>query len=161
MPYMSPSGMHWRCSIGSVDSFYRNHGAILCESAASFLDESQPQTAAAIARYSSAQGNHYFDWNDSEQDDARSLADKFVNRLQRLADRGKGWDYPYAGWYLHMLGLAEGGWLPVVLADYVDVKFDSVPLNDVRPREWTGEEDGETPVLSMPPPGELQQDYRP
>jgi hypothetical protein len=29
MPHMSPSGLHWRCAIGSADYFYRNHGARL------------------------------------------------------------------------------------------------------------------------------------
>ena len=28
MPFMSPSGVHWRCLIGPVTLFYRNHGAI-------------------------------------------------------------------------------------------------------------------------------------
>ena len=31
MPFMSPSGVYWRCWIGPVKFFYRNHGAILRE----------------------------------------------------------------------------------------------------------------------------------
>jgi hypothetical protein len=31
MPFMSPSGAYWRCWIGPVKLFYRNHGAILHE----------------------------------------------------------------------------------------------------------------------------------
>jgi len=31
MPYLSPSGAYWRCEVGPVDTFYRNHGAILRE----------------------------------------------------------------------------------------------------------------------------------
>jgi hypothetical protein len=103
MPYMSPSGLHWRCSIASVDSFYRNHGAILSENTTALLDDSRTQTGMTIARYSSAQDNHYFDWDDSTKDDARTLADKFETRFSHLAERSKGWDYAYAGWYLHML----------------------------------------------------------
>jgi len=148
--------MHWRCTISLVDFFYRNHGAILENAALAF----QPQSTARVAHYSSGQENRYFGWDDSTQENARSLADKFVDRFCWLAERGRGWDYPYAGWYLHMYGLAEAGWLPVVLSDYADVTFDCVPLNDVRSRELNRDDDGEMPVLSMPPPGELQQDYR-
>jgi hypothetical protein len=29
MPFMSPSGLYWRCWIGPSEFFYRNHGAML------------------------------------------------------------------------------------------------------------------------------------
>ena len=143
MPYMSPSGAYWRCEIGPIECFYRNHGAVL-----------QDLGPTPIARYSSGAENHYFEWRDAEQDDARSLATKFIERFDRLAERARGWDYPYAGWYLHLLGLAEDGWLPFVIADYADVKFNCVPLDDVRPPAWKDENRDEKPFLSMPPPGE-------
>jgi hypothetical protein len=66
MPYIAPSGGFWRCTIGAADLFYRNHGAILRE----ILD---PDSGDTVARYSTAQENHYFDWRDAEQDNARSL----------------------------------------------------------------------------------------
>jgi hypothetical protein len=121
-------------------------------------DGDEVQATAMVARYTSGQDNHYFDWNDAEQDDVRSLANKFLDRFRRLADFGKGWDYPYAGWYQRLLWLAEAGWLPVVLRDYNPVSYDRVPLDDVRPKEWHVDKD-ETPILPLPPPGELQQDY--
>ena len=69
------------------------------------------------------------------------------------------WAMPhYAGWYQRLLGLAEAGWLPVVLRDYNPVSYDRVSLDDVRPKEWHVDKD-ETPILPLPPPGELQQDY--
>jgi hypothetical protein len=117
MPYMSPSGAYWRCVIGPVDDFCRNHGAILAGGESS-----------ETANYSSGQENEYFGWIDAGKDDARSLADKFVGRFDRLAERGRGWDYPYAGWYVHLLGLAETGWLPFVLSDNVETRFNCVPL---------------------------------
>jgi hypothetical protein len=40
---------------------------------------------------------------------------------QRLSEQGKGFDYSYAGWYLQLLGLAEAGWLPIVLTDYTPI----------------------------------------
>ena len=64
------------------------------------------------------------------------IGSSIVFRL--LADTGQGWDYHYAGWYQRLLGLAEAGWLPVVLRDYSEVSWDRIPLEDVRPREWRG-----------------------
>src|SRR5271169_4742457 len=101
MPYMAPSGGYWRCTIAAADLFYRNHGAILKEFAA--FDDGN-QASAGIARYSSGQDNHYFDWTDAEQDNTRSLAEKFMRRFQKLREQGQGSDYSYAGWYLRLLG---------------------------------------------------------
>lgn len=149
MPYVSPSGAYWRCVIGPVDAFYRNHGAILSEGA----------SPAPIASYSSSQENEYFGWNDAGEDGARALAEKFVQRFDRLGEAERGWDYPYAGWYVHVLGLAERGWVPVVLADGVETRFNCVPLDDVRSAAWKDDRDDGKPFLSMPPAGELRQDY--
>jgi hypothetical protein len=155
MPYMAPSGMHRHCTIGAAELFYRNHGAILSEIAASDSDD---QATAEVARYTSAEDNHYFGWTDAEQDNARSLADKFVKRFSRLVDRGKGWDYGYAGWYVGLQGLADACWLPVVLSDYTPVVYDHIPLTDVRPEEQRLDVD-EAPSLPLPPPGSLQRDH--
>ena len=157
MPFMSPRGNHWRCWIGPVKFFYRNHGAILHELMPGSDDEAQER--ACIAWYTSGQTNQYSGWKDAQMDDVRSLADKFLNRFRLVADSSRGWDYPYAGWYQRLLGLAEAGWLPVVLRDYSEVSYDRIPLDDVRPREWHLDQE-EVPVLALPPPGELQQDYR-
>src|SRR5262249_44202109 len=100
-----------------------------------------------------------FGWRDAQKDDVRSLADKFLNRFRVVADSGHGWDYPYVGWYQRLLGLAEAGWLPIVLRDYSDVSYDRIPLDDVRPKEWHVDHE-ELPILPLPPPGELQRDYR-
>ena len=75
-----------------------------------------------------------------------------------LARRGKGWDYPYAGWYLRLQGLADAGWLPVVLSDDARVVYDQISLRDVRPKGWRRDVDEEI-ILPLPPAGELQQDY--
>ncbi|UFW38268.1 hypothetical protein [Bradyrhizobium sp. WSM471] len=148
MPYISASGGHWRCFIGPVEAFYRNHGAMLREF-----------TAANPARYSTAQQNGYFGWNDAGQDDARSLADKFVERFANLAEKGKGWDYPYAGWYVHMLGLADNGWMPLVYAENVNTSFNHVPLKDVRPDAWKDDSRDLNAFLPMPPAGALEEDH--
>jgi hypothetical protein len=158
MPFMSPSGMHWRCWIGPAMLFYRNHGAVLSEEAAAMPDNGEPQETAMVARYTSGQDNRYFGWTDAEQDAARLLADKLLERFKVLAACGKGWDYAYAGWYQRLLGLAEEGWLPVVISDYNPVSFDRIPLDDMRPAEWRRSNE-EPPVLPLPPSGALDQDY--
>jgi len=78
MPFMSPSGAYWRCWIGPVIFFYRNHGAILLETAA-MPDDGEVQSTAMIARYTSGDDNHYFGWNAAERENARSLADKLAS----------------------------------------------------------------------------------
>jgi hypothetical protein len=123
----------------------------------SFHDDDAQSAATAV--YSSAQENKYFEWKDAQRDTVRSLADKFVDRFPVVARSGQGWDYPYAGWYQRLLGLAEAGWFPVVLRDESEVSFDRIPLDDLRPTEWRVNQE-ETPTLPLPPPGELQQDYR-
>jgi hypothetical protein len=57
-----------------------------------------------------------------------------------------------------LLGLAEAGWLPIVFSDYNSPLPDRVRLEDFRPKEWRAHED-EVPLLPLPPPGKLQQDY--
>ena len=153
MPYIYATGA-WRCSIGPVIIFYRNHGAMLLD-----MWEMEAQAASKVAHYTSAAGNQYFDWDDAATDTARILADKFVQRFTALAERGRGWDYIYAGWYQRLLGYAERGWIPYVFADYQSASFAKLYLQDMRPAQWR-HSNGEPPVLPPPPPGELQQDYR-
>ena len=158
MPFMSPSGTSWRCWIGPDTVFYRNHGAILCETADTLADNNEMQSISMIARYTSGDDNHYFGWQDAERDNARSLADKFLDRFSKLARRGEGWSYAYAGWYQRLLGLADRGWLPVVLSDYNSVSYEQIPLDDLRPTEWQTSNE-EKPSLQLPPPGKLRQNY--
>jgi len=150
MPYFGPTG-HWRCSIVPVLLFYRNHGAIHIEPEARV---DAPEVAMA-ARYTGATGSHYFEWDDAEADTARSPADKFIPLLSM---NSQGWDYPYAGWYLRPLGIAERGWLPYVFAEYEKTSFEKLHLHDTRPEEWRTSTE-EPPVLPVPPPGTLQTDY--
>lgn len=147
MPFMSPSGNHWRCWIGPDTLFYRDHGAYLRDTG---FNETQAQTLSA--RYTSGDENRYFGWQDCENDDARSLADKFVVRFARLAGEGKGWSYTYAGWYQRLLGLAESGWLPVVISDDDASSLKKINLQDLRPAEWRNAHDAK-PSLPLPPSG--------
>ena len=158
MPFMAPSGNHWRYVIGPINFFYRNHGAILAPQFQMTIDN-EVQTTAPVARYTSADINQYFGWGDAKADNARSLADKFLKRFSVLANSGKGWDYRYGGWYEQLLGLAEAGWLPIVLRDYGKVYRSHIPLDDHRPAEWRRDHE-EQPRLPIPPAGKLDQDYK-
>ena len=153
MPFMSPSGSYWRCWIGSDALFYRNHGAYLCDMG----DSEEVQSTSLSARYTSGEENHYFGWEDAENDDARSLADKFLARFTKLASHGEGWSYVYAGRYQRLLGPADRGWLPVVLSDYGSFSYKHVDLHDLRPAEWRTANE-KKPSLPLPPAGKLQED---
>jgi hypothetical protein len=154
MPFMSPSGNAWRCWIGPDTLFYRNHGAFAREAGHSEED----QSTSLSARYTTG-ADHYFDWQDADKDDARTLADKFLIRFTRLAGQGEGWSYVYAGWYQRLLGLAEQGWIPVVLSDYGSFSFKRITLEDHRPQEWRTANE-KAPTLPLPPSGKLQEDLR-
>ncbi|MGY3413464.1 hypothetical protein ACVWZV_009631 [Bradyrhizobium sp. GM5.1] len=153
MPFMSPGGTAWRCWIGPDTLSYRDHGAYL-RAAVGCWEEAQSSTLTAC--YATG-ADHYFGWEDAGQDDARTLADKFLTRFTTLAGRGEGWSYTYAGWYQRLLGLAERGWMPVVLDDSSPFLRTKIPLQDVRPTEWRTEND-QTPSLPLPPAGKLQED---
>ncbi len=131
MPFMSSSGHAWRCWIGPDTLFYRNHGAFLCDTGYS----EEEQSASLSARYTTG-ADHYFDWQDADKDDARTLADKFLARFTRLAGKGEGWSYVYAGWYQRLLGLADRGWMPVVIHDGSDCSLKKINLFDLRPEDW-------------------------
>src|SRR5215210_9550042 len=66
VPGMSPSGAYWRCSVTPIMNTLVTHGAM-------FRDFDRD-----TAIYTSGMENHYFDWQDAEQDTARQLASKFV-----------------------------------------------------------------------------------
>jgi hypothetical protein len=149
MPFMNSSGTAWRCWIGPDTLFYRNHGAYLRDTG--FSDE---QPISLSARYTTGEENHYFGWEDAENDDARTLADKFLARFTELARQGEGWSYAYAGWYQRLLGLADRGWMPVVIDDNGS-STKKINLYDLRPTEWrTG--NGKEPSLPLPPAGKSE-----
>jgi hypothetical protein len=152
MPFMNSSGTAWRCWIGPDTLFYRNHGAYLRDTGYS----EEAQSTGSSARYTTG-ADHYFDWQNADQDDARTLADKFLARFTELARQGEGWSYAYAGWYQRLLGLAERGWMPVVIHDGSGCSLKKINLFDQRPAEWKTANEKE-PSLPLPPSGKLQED---
>lgn len=103
---MAPSGMHWRCSIAPKSG-------VVAERRAGLREHEE-----LVARYSTGMQNGYFGWQDAQRDTAPQLAAKFIDRFPRIVEMGEGRDWPYAGWYVEMLGFAERGHLPVAFADW-------------------------------------------
>lgn len=164
MPFPNNSGSAWRLWIAPATYFHRNHGALLWSPQPGNRIEGVTPSEAEhmVARYTSGQatGGEFFDWSDAAQDDARTLADKLIQRMPELAQAGLGWDHAYAGWFQRMLGLAERGWFPEVFSNSHSPGRDAIYLGDLRPQAWR-ELDGKEhmPVLPLPPPGELALDY--
>ena len=98
---MSGSGCHWRCDVTPVTNILKSHGAMVKD------------LKGPVARYTSAQDNDYFEWQDAKADTARELAAKFIEHFPSITRQGLGEDWNYAGWYVQMLGFAERGDFPI------------------------------------------------
>src|SRR5262245_25732233 len=74
-----------------------------------FSSENGAYTALADheTTYTSGSEANYFGWTDASNDDARALAEKFIQRFPRVATDCEGRDWPYAGWLLELIGLLE------------------------------------------------------
>lgn len=107
MPFLHDIGT-WRLYIGAKDWFSERNGAWI-------EDALDPR----LARYTSADRNRYFGWRDATNDDARALAAKFISRFPEIAAAARGRDWEYVGWYVQMMGWAEVGHLPVVMAEHL------------------------------------------
>lgn len=123
MPYV---GLSYRLLIAPAEAFSSRNPAFV-------HGEFEP-----CARFCSASGNSYFEWNDAGQDTARQLAEKFVQRFPDLATRCAGRDWRYAGWLAELLGVLEqdAGRLPVVMEDYMEPwgdELEALPLRSF----WT------------------------
>jgi len=135
-PGMAPSGMYWRCFVTPADNIQSVNGARVAD-----------HDQAAVAMYTTGQENHYFGWTDARHATARQLAGLFVERFPIIAERSLGEDWPYAGWYVQMLGVAENGHLPVAFDDWED-------LSGARVLPTIGDGDPErAPEIPLPPGG--------
>lgn len=134
-PGISPSGCSWRCAVTPVTNILKRNGAL----AKSWNDQ--------IASYSSADGNRFFGWKDSQNDTARQLASKFVDRFPTIARAGEGEDWAYVGWYVQMLGHAEHGDFPMAYADFSSAGRLPPPRALPTTRHWCNSK------LPLPPVG--------
>lgn len=129
-PGISPSGLHWRCSIAPASDFRGGHGAMLADG------------DGEAARFTSGQGMACFDWPDAGRDAPAALADKFLERFPGLAARGAGDDPEYARWFAEMLGMTAPDGLAYAYADW-EMPDDHLPALGCT-------EDVKVP---LPPPG--------
>jgi len=135
-PGMAGSGGAWRCNITPASNIKYEHGALL----ASWDDR-------LLAKYTSANENRYFGWEDATRDTARQLADKFEDRFPQIVKLATGQDWPYVGWFVQMLGLADKAEFPVAYADwYSEPDPNQLPTTK-------GFDSG----LPMPPAGEAKK----
>jgi len=93
----------WRCAIIPATYASRSHGARWSASV----------PAECRAPYSSAETNSYWGWTDGHGCSASKLAEVFLERWPGIAELGYGEDWPYVGWYTHMLHLTYPDALPL------------------------------------------------
>ena len=114
---MSPSGLHWRCYIGTADNV-ETDGWSIVDSYSDVVGTS----------FGNDTGNRLFEWEDVGGKSAGQSARMFVERFPEMARRGLGHDEAYADWFAGMMATANTGRLPVFFADYnIDLSEVSVP----------------------------------
>ena len=101
---MSPSGMHYRCSVVPTSNISPAHGA-------------SPRESRLAAHYSTASERHFLDWNDAENDTVEGLAEKFIARFPEIMILGSGRDPAYIAWYQLLLEFVERHEFPIAYED--------------------------------------------
>lgn len=111
MPHIHP--LAYRIVIAPAERFSASNPA--------YAETAYDEPAVA---YSSAAGTEYFEWRDAQGDDARKLAEKFVERFPELARQCAGSDWCYAGWLCDLLAALEQhpDSLPYVMEEYMEAR---------------------------------------
>jgi hypothetical protein len=139
IPEMEPSGKYWRCAIAPVSLVSKDHGARLV---------ADIRNGSPIPTYSSRDQNAYFGWTDLyPYATAKELAAYFVERFAEVAKTGEGSDWPYAGWYVEMLGLTNPDQFPYTMAGIANVPDSYLPTASPADRRTMSR-------IPLPPPGE-------
>lgn len=143
MPYEYP--LAYRVAIGPKSMFSLKNGAYM-----------QDPDYGLIKTYSSASGHEYFGWGDAKKDNARTLAEKFIERFTPLAMSGGGRDWEYAGWLAELLSVFEEmpARLPMLMAEHFEpspLALRALPLRLYGERE--GADLGDDADFPLPPPG--------
>jgi hypothetical protein len=138
---MAPSGCYWRCAIFARDLTPKQQERYY----------KSPGPTNLVARYTSGQERHYFDWADCEKDDSRHLAQKFLQRFPKICKLGLGRDWAYAGWFTELLGHAENGRFPI---SYWDGMTD-----ELERAVWLSF--GDEIPFPLPPPRGLETEFWP
>jgi len=143
MPWLHP--LAWRLAICPADVFSGRNGAYT----SSYGDMG--------VVYSSADQSIFFGWDDAQNDNARSLADKFIVQFPEVAQRGLGRDWEYAGWLAELVGfLEQGDWLPIVEWEYMKGTPDELtilPIHSATSDNFIWDESATPPQSSPSPEG--------
>lgn len=111
---ISPSGLHWRYEIASVQSFNPD-GVTL-----------KDELYARGAFDSSNGKSPPFGWEGAKAASSEEFADWFVERYPAVVEAGGGADAAYAAWYEHVLELTAPEGLLVVHGEYHDLARDGI-----------------------------------
>lgn len=146
MPYMNPLGFRFAIAPKAV-----------------FADNGIAIPAAALCgeggRVAITGAGDYFGWTDTSGNDARALADKFVERFPAIAGEGEGRDWEYAGWLSELVGFLEGGdMVPICWWDGMkglpeDLRILPIWIHGRENFEWAGTESAissRNPVFPLP-----------
>lgn len=115
MPYLSPSGMHWRCAITPRDNM----------DADGYTLRMGKQADGLVVTYSSAAEALLFNWPDAPTMSVPELAARFLERFPCIASAGHGRDREYTGWLVEVVGEAEKAAEPHLVFLFAD--FDLSP----------------------------------
>lgn len=101
MPYLNPLG--FRFAIAPKRYFSERNGAVI------------PTSLLTGEHVALTGADDFFGWQDAAKDDARALAEKFIERFPEIANQGRGRDWAYAGWLAELVGfLEQGDWIPAL-----------------------------------------------
>ncbi|MGZ3765952.1 MAG: hypothetical protein ACXVA2_14885 [Mucilaginibacter sp.] len=101
MPYLNPLG--FRFAIAPKRYFSERNGAVI------------PMSQLTEDNVAITGAGDFFGWTDASQDNARTLAEKFIERFPDIANQGKERDWAYAGWLAELIGfLEQGDWIPAL-----------------------------------------------
>jgi len=135
----------WRCAILPAIYISRAHGARWVEGVPPEL----------VAPYSSASDNEYWGWRDQKGCSPSHLAEVFLEHFPRIAELGYGQDWPYVGWYAHMLHLTYPDALPISRSEPQGTPDFATCLGMLGERGVLGFER----TIPLPPPGHAAADH--
>ena len=146
MSYINPLG--YRFAIAPKSLFSERNGAVI--PASQIIGDDVAITGAG----------DYFGWVDTSHDDARALAEKFIERFPNIANKGKGRDWAYAGWLAELIGfLEQGDWIPAVWWENMKGEPEELSVLPI----WVGENENliwddcrsyispDNPIFPLPP----------
>lgn len=155
MPYMNPLG--FRFAIAPKGCFADNGIAI----PAARLCGDNGHVAITGA-------GDYFGWSDTSGNNARALAEKFVERFPAIAAEGEGRDWEYAGWLAELVGFLESGdmvpicWWENMKGRPEDLRTLPIWIDGQDNFEWIGTESAissRNPVFPLPASKEPLSEY--